>query len=299
MNNNKLILNIEIEKRIEPVDAPKVNVTGNFNTEHPLFSELAQHLAYEYNIYKTDSRTNLVLLEKLEILCKKARELTEDHYDGYDDYYEVKVIQWKDKVFLENKKPVKMYDEIICLGTDLYLVRIEDKFGLVTSTEELLRVEYTWVDKLNENCLYSKHENGVTIYNMKGELLMNDLEDTMEHFNPFGDHKDYIWAKRAGKWGLFDPFMNPLIPFRLEYDRCQILYARNRDDLYIKVFKGDKCGLINGVLNIVIVPLNDQIADIYHNVTKEYVIVRKAGEDEFNFTHDEVLKIEDKVRKQN
>ena len=299
MSKNKLVLHIEIEESLDKNESADITVLGDFKTEHILFEELAYYLAEEHRINRSSTNSNIDLLEKLEILCKKAREYCDPQNETYEDYYEVKAIQWNDKVFLENKEPLQMYDEIICLGTNLYLVRIEDKFGLISSKKQLLPVEFEKIDKLNENCFFSENENGVTIYNREGNVLLTGLQDAETHFNPFGDHKDYIWARKGGKWGLFDPYMKPLIPFRLDYDTCQILYAKNRDDLYIKVFKDGKCGLINGILNIVIVPLDNEIGDIYHNVMKEYVIVHKADEKEYNFSHGDVLNIEDQIRRQN
>ena len=92
--------------------------------------------------------------------------------------------------------------------------------------------------------------------------------------------------------------MKPLIPFSLEYDECEIVYNEDKNDLYIKVYKDDKCGLINGVLNIEIVPLEEEIEDIY-NFGKEYVITFKADHKKLNFSPQDILNIEKEFNKQN
>lgn len=274
------------------------NISGNFNTEHPYFEHLAYFLAEDNRLNRQYPKSNLDLLEKLEILCKKAREICEHNKNKDGDYREVKAIQWNDKVFFENKKPIKFYDEITCLKADLYLVSIGRKRGLITCTKELLPVEYDWIGRLCDSFIYSKIEEKVTIYNLQCELVLDNLEVCMHQINPFRDDKNYIWAKREGKWGLFDSDMNPLIPFSFEYDECEIVYNEDKNDLYIKVYKDDKCRLINGVLNIEIVHLEEEIEDIY-DFRKEYVITFKADHKNLNFSRQDILNIENEFKKQN
>lgn len=297
--NKKLTLSIELIENLDPFFWPDINISGNFNTEHILFEKLADHLGGEHFTNRDQTRYNLSLLEKLEILCNKAREHIKVNCECNEDYYEIKAVHWNDKIFLENKNPVDFYDEIMCIDTDLYLVFDDNQYGLITSTKKILPVKYIWIERICKKFVTAQNAEGVQIYNLIGELLLDNLEEAKEHFNPFGDHKDYIWAKREGKWGLFDPDLKPLIPFRLEYDSCDILHSRNRDDLYIKVYKDGKCGLINGVLNIDIVPLEEEIEDIYYNVTKEYVITFKADHPDLNFTKNDILGIEAKIKSQN
>lgn len=63
---------------------------------------------------------------------------------------------------------------------------------------------------------------------------------------------DYYWLKKEGKWGLFNYKLNQIIPFRLEYDSCELVSDKVQENIYIQVTKNGKCGLINGLLNILI-----------------------------------------------
>jgi hypothetical protein len=69
--NNKEVLNLKFTQEDISVN---LELSDNFNTEHPIFEELAFYLgALEYNHQKDSPSIHLTTLEKLEILCKKAR----------------------------------------------------------------------------------------------------------------------------------------------------------------------------------------------------------------------------------
>ena len=88
--NNKEVLNLKFTQEDISVN---LELSDNFNTEHPIFEELAFYLgALDYNFKKGQASIHLTTLEKLEILCKKAREYADEESSYSDNYNEIKVL---------------------------------------------------------------------------------------------------------------------------------------------------------------------------------------------------------------
>ena len=118
--NNKEVLNLKFTQEDISVN---LELSDNFNTEHPIFEELAFYLgALEYNHQKDSPSIHLTTLEKLEILCKKAREYADEESSYSDSYNEVRVLVNNDKYSLDT--PINLatsYDDIKLIDNNLLL----------------------------------------------------------------------------------------------------------------------------------------------------------------------------------
>ena len=232
-----------------------LKVSENFNTEDPIFEELAFYLgALEYNHQKDSPSIHLTTLEKLEILCKKAREYADEESSYSDSYNEIKVLVNNDKYSLDT--PINLatsYDDIKLIDNNLLLVKNDSLFGVVDVLgKEILPIQYEEIYLLNHSVVLARTKDLISLYSKDGVELLKDLEEVSENYNPFGANDNYYWLKKEGKWGLFDYNLNQIIPFRLEYDSCELVSDKVQENIYIQVTKNGKCGLINGLLNILI-----------------------------------------------
>lgn len=242
-----------------------LEVSDNFNTENPLFEELAFYLgAIEHHHQKDSASIHLTTLEKLEILCKKAREYADQESDYTDDYQEIKVLVVNKNYSLDY--PISLateYDNIKLITNNLLLVNRDSLFGVVdTVGKEIVPILFEEVFLLNDSIIQAKSNGIVSLYSTDGILIHAGLEDVTENFNPFGAIQDYYWFKKQGKWGLFDHKLNQIIPYRLEYDSCELVSNNTQQNIYIKVTKDGKCGLINGLLNVEVISLDREIENI-------------------------------------
>ncbi|MCG2760594.1 MAG: WG repeat-containing protein [Candidatus Delongbacteria bacterium] len=251
-----------------------LKLSDNFQTDQPIFDELAYYLgAIEHHILKDEASVHLTILEKLEILCKKAREYADEESEYADDYNEVKIITLTDKKYLGN--PTTLYDTIDIITNQLLKVSIEGKYGIITVlTKVILPTIYEQIIVLS-GYLEAHLKGNIYLYSSSGKLLLSDLEEIAENYNPFGAHMPYFWIKKENKWGLFDHKFNQIIPFRLDYDSCELISDNTKENIFIKVYKDGKCGLINGLLNIEVLELDDNIDDVVLTYNKTYLISKK------------------------
>lgn len=277
-----------------------LEVSDNFNTENPLFEELAFYLgAIEHHHQKDSASIHLTTLEKLEILCKKAREYADQESDYTDDYQEIKVLVVNKNYSLDY--PISLateYDNIKLITNNLLLVNRDSLFGVVdTVGKEIVPILFEEVFLLNDSIIQAKSNGIVSLYSTDGILIHAGLEDVTENFNPFGAIQDYYWFKKQGKWGLFDHKLNQIIPYRLEYDSCELVSNNTQQNIYIKVTKDGKCGLINGLLNVEVISLDREIENIV--LTAKAYLVTKKNNQQITVAKEDLIIIEEKIKFQN
>lgn len=277
-----------------------LEVSDNFNTENPLFEELAFYLgAIEHHHQKDSASIHLTTLEKLEILCKKAREYADQESDYTDDYQEIKVLVVNKNYSLDY--PISLateYDNIKLITNNLLLVNRDSLFGVVdTIGKEIVPILFEEVFLLNDSIIQAKSNGIVSLYSTDGILIHAGLEDVTENFNPFGAIQDYYWFKKQGKWGLFDHKLNQIIPYRLEYDSCELVSNNTQQNIYIKVTKDGKCGLINGLLNVEVISLDREIENIV--LTAKAYLVTKKNNQQITVAKEDLIIIEEKIKFQN
>ena len=278
-----------------------LNVSENFNTENPIFEELAFYLgALEYNHQKDSPSIHLTTLEKLEILCKKAREYADEESSYSYNYNEIKVLVNNDKYSLDT--PINLatsYDDIKLINNNLLLVKNDSLFGLVDVLgKEILPIQFEEIYLLNHSVVLARTKDLISLYSKDGVELLKDLEEVSENYNPFGANDNYYWLKKEGKWGLFDYKLNQIIPFRLEYDSCELVSDKVQENIYIQVTKNGKCGLINGLLNVEVISLDSEIESIVLSTNKSYLVIKKDNS-QTPISEEELNKIEEKIKYQN
>lgn len=278
-----------------------LKVSDNFNTEDPIFEELAFYLgALEYNHQKDSPSIHLTTLEKLEILCKKAREYADEESSYSDSYNEVRVLVNNDKYSLDT--PINLatsYDDIKLIDNNLLLVKNDSLVGVVDVLgKEILPIQYEEIYLLNHSVVLARTKDIISLYSKDGVELFKDLEEVSENYNPFGANDNYYWLKKEGKWGLFDHKLNQIIPFRLEYDSCELVSDKVQENIYIQVTKNGKCGLINGLLNVEVISLDSEIESIVLSTNKSYLVIKKDNS-QTPISEEELNKIEEKIKYQN
>lgn len=296
--NNKEVLNLKFTQEDISVN---LELSDNFNTEHPIFEELAFYLgALEYNHQKDSPSIHLTTLEKLEILCKKAREYADEESSYSDSYNEVRVLVNNDKYSLDT--PINLatsYDDIKLIDNILLLVKNDSLFGVVDVLgKEILPIQYEEIYLLNHSVVLARTKDLISLYSKDGVELLKDLEEVSENYNPFGANDDYYWLKKEGKWGLFNYKLNQIIPFRLEYDSCELVSDKVQENIYIQVTKNGKCGLINGLLNVEVISLDSEIESIVLSTNKSYLVIKKDNS-QTPISEEELNKIEEKIKYQN
>ena len=296
--NNKEVLNLKFTQEDISVN---LELSDNFNTEHPIFEELAFYLgALEYNLQKDSPSIHLTTLEKLEILCKKAREYADEESSYSDNYNEIKVLVNNDKYSLDT--PINLatsYDDIKLIDNNLLVVKNDSLFGVVDVLgKEILPIQYEEIYLLNHSVVLARTKDLISLYSKDGVELLKDLEEVSENYNPFGANDDYYWLKKEGKWGLFNYKLNQIIPFRLEYDSCELVSDKVQENIYIQVTKNGKCGLINGLLNVEVISLDSEIESIVLSTNKSYLVIKKDNS-QTPISEEELNKIEEKIKYQN
>ena len=296
--NNKEVLNLKFTQEDISVN---LELSDNFNTEHPIFEELAFYLgALEYNHQKDSPSIHLTTLEKLEILCKKAREYADEESSYSDSYNEVRVLVNNDKYSLDT--PINLatsYDDIKLIDNNLLLVKNDSLFGVVDVLgKEILPIQFEEIYLLNHSVVLARTKDLISLYSKDGVELLKDLEEVSENYNPFGANDDYYWLKKEGKWGLFNYKLNQIIPFRLEYDSCELVSDKVQENIYIQVTKNGKCGLINGLLNVEVISLDSEIESIVLSTNKSYLVIKKDNS-QTPISEEELNKIEEKIKYQN
>lgn len=296
--NNKEVLNLKFTQEDISVN---LELSDNFNTEHPIFEELAFYLgALEYNHQKDSPSIHLTTLEKLEILCKKAREYADEESSYSDSYNEVRVLVNNDKYSLDT--PINLatsYDDIKLIDNNLLLVKNDSLFGVVDVLgKEILPIQYEDIYLLNHSVVLARTKDLISLYSKDGVELLKDLEEVSENYNPFGANDDYYWLKKEGKWGLFNYKLNQIIPFRLEYDSCELVSDKVQENIYIQVTKNGKCGLINGLLNVEVISLDSEIESIVLSTNKSYLVIKKDNS-QTPISEEELNKIEERIKFQN
>ncbi|MPL56812.1 hypothetical protein SDC9_02302 [bioreactor metagenome] len=296
--NNKEVVNLKFTQENISLN---LELSDNFNTEHPIFEELAFYLgALEYNHQKDSPSIHLTTLEKLEILCKKAREYADEESSYSDSYNEVRVLVNNDKYSLDT--PINLatsYDDIKLIDNNLLLVKNDSLFGVVDVLgKEILPIQYEEIYLLNHSVVLARTKDLISLYSKDGVELLKDLEEVSENYNPFGANDDYYWLKKEGKWGLFNYKLNQIIPFRLEYDSCELVSDKVQENIYIQVTKNGKCGLINGLLNVEVISLDSEIESIVLSTNKSYLVIKKDNS-QTPISEEELNKIEEKIKYQN
>ena len=296
--NNKEVVNLKFTQEDISLN---LELSDNFNTEHPIFEELAFYLgALEYNHQKDSPSIHLTTLEKLEILCKKAREYADEESSYSDSYNEVRVLVNNDKYSLDT--PINLatsYDDIKLIDNNLLLVKNDSLFGLVDVLgKEILPIQFEEIYLLNHSVVLARAKDIISLYSKDGVELFKDLEEVSENYNPFGANDNYYWLKKEGKWGLFDYNLNQIIPFRLEYDSCELVSDKVQENIYIQVTKNGKCGLINGLLNVEVISLDSEIESIVLSTNKSYLVIKKDNS-QTPISEEELNKIEEKIKYQN
>lgn len=279
-----------------------LRISENFETENPLFDELAHYLgAGEYHHQKDCASIHLTTLEKLEILCKKARLYAEEESDFEDKYNEIRILKSDDSYLFNNdNNPVDaVYDDVKLIGNELILVRKDDLHGILDlAGSNILPVVFDEIYLASENVIYASNKTSISLYSADGKLLHSDLEDFSENYNPFGNKESYFWLKKDGKWGLFDYQLKQIIPFRLQYDSCELISDDTKNNIYIKVYSGRKCGLINGLLNVEVLKLDEDIKDIVMPSRKNFIIIKRNNQD-ISLSQAELQNIEQRIKFQN
>ena len=298
MSKTKQTISLEFSQEDISVN---LELSDNFNTEHPIFEELAFYLgALEYNHQKDSPSIHLTTLEKLEILCKKAREYADEESSYSDSYNEVRVLVNNDKYSLDT--PINLatsYDDIKLIDNNLLLVKNDSLFGVVDVLgKEILPIQYEEIYLLNHSVVLARTKDLISLYSKDGVELLKDLEEVSENYNPFGANDDYYWLKKEGKWGLFNYKLNQIIPFRLEYDSCELVSDKVQENIYIQVTKNGKCGLINGLLNVEVISLDSEIESIVLSTNKSYLVIKKDNS-QTPISEEELNKIEEKIKYQN
>ncbi|REC45879.1 hypothetical protein [Chryseobacterium sp. 5_R23647] len=255
-----------------------LKISENFETENPLFDELAHFLgAVEHHHQKDCTSIHLTTLEKLEILCKKARLYAEEEKEFEDKYNEIRILKSNDGYLFNNyNNPVDTeYNDIKLMSNELILVRKGDLHGILDlAGSTILPVIFNEIYLASENIISARTKESISLYSADGKVLHADLEDFSENYNPFGNKEPYFWLKKEGKWGLFDYELKQIIPFRFEYDSCELISDNAKNNIYIKVYSGRKCGLINGLLNVEVLKLNKDIKDIVMPGRKNFLIIK-------------------------
>ena len=298
MSKTKQTISLEFSQEDISVN---LELSDNFNTEHPIFEELAFYLgALEYNHQKDSPSIHLTTLEKLEILCKKAREYADEESSYSDNYNEIKVLVNNDKYSLDT--PINLatsYDDIKLINNNLLLVKNDSLFGVVDVLgKEILPIQFEEIYLLNHSVVLARTKDLISLYSKDGVELLKDLEEVSENYNPFGANDDYYWLKKEGKWGLFNYKLNQIIPFRLEYDSCELVSDKVQENIYIQVTKNGKCGLINGLLNVEVISLDSEIESIVLSTNKSYLVIKKDNS-QTPISEEELNKIEEKIKYQN
>ena len=298
MSKTKQTIVLEFTQKDSYTD---LEISDNFNTEDPIFEELAYYLgALDYNFKKNYAPIHLTILEKLEILCKKAREYAEEESSYSDNYSEIKVIVNNGKYSLDAPSNLATdYDDIKLIDNNLLLVKNDSLFGVIDVLgKEILPIQFEEIYLLNNYIILAKAKDLESIYSKDGLELYKDLEEVSENFNPFGANDNYYWLKKEGKWGLFDYKLNQIIPFSLDYDSCELISDNVQENIYIQVTKNGKKGLINRLLNVEVIKLDSDIDDIILSTNKTYLVTKKNNS-QISFSEEELNKIIEKIKSQN
>lgn len=254
-----------------------VNISDNFSPDEEVFNALAEHIADDYRFNYDQPRVSLTLLEKFEILCKTAREKIYESREDYNHYTKLSITAVNDKFALDiSEDNPKLFDKIKVLSNNFIHVVDSGKHGILNLQQDvILPIIYDKVYTPIDYYFAALKDQKYSIYNLEGKEVMGDLEKVGNNFNPFGADPEYIWLKKNGKWGLFDQNLTPILPFSLPYDSCEVI-NRYDEDIYLEVRKNGKTGLINGLLNITIIPLNPDIENIFFDrKTKIYAAYNK------------------------
>lgn len=296
--HNKEVIKLQFSQEGFRVD---LNLSDNFKTDQPIFDELAHFLgAIDHYHLKDESSVHLTTLEKLEILCKKARDYADEESEYADDYKEVRIITSDDKKLLQNSTAETiLYDSVDIISDDLLIVSLANTYGVITITgHQILPLEFQQIHLITKGYLEVHLKDKISLYTTSGKLLLSDLEEITENFNPFGAQTPYFWIKKENKWGLFDNKFNQIIPFKLEYDYCELISDNTQENLFIKVFKDNKCGIVSGLLNITVLELDDHIVDVVKTHKRTYLISRKDHKD-LELSIDDLTKAEERLKNQN
>lgn len=279
-----------------------LRISENFETENPLFDELAFYLgALEHYHQKDSSQIHLTTLEKLEILCKKARYYAQEE-DSFaeNSYKEIQVIRSKDDVFASKDFTIgRAFDEIKLISNNLFLAKegfLMGVFGL--DNAEVLPIIFEEIYLLTKNILYTRTKGFISLYSIEGQLIYSEIEKLSENFNPFGINPSYFWLKKNGKWGLFDHNLKQILPYKLEYDSCELITDDAKQKIYIKVSLDGKFGLIDGLLNIELVKFDEEIENMTLDSSKSYLVIKRANQ-EIVISDEELRKMEEKIKAQN
>lgn len=168
------------------------------------------------------------------------------------------------------------YDEDHSLSNGMTIVKQGNKFGLIDELgNEVLPILFDELYTIAVGLFIASYKCKKHLYSVNKGLVYSDIEDVEENYNPFGFNPEYYWIKKEGKWGLFNDSFKQIIPFRLEYDSCELITFLPSNNYYIKVTKDGKSGLINGLLNIVVIDLEDDIEDIILTQNNTFKVIKK------------------------
>lgn len=292
MNKNSITIEFEIED-----STSTLTTSDNFRTEESTFLDFAYYLgAIDHNLSADDNSSHLTTLEKLEILCKKAREYADQENLSSVKYAEVKITGINERKFLSHYQ-VPIYDSIELLTEDLIKIKIGNLYGLVNNEgKELVEVKYKDLHLLTDSFILLESSIKKEIISSSGKVVFTNLQEVVENFNPFGVGKNYFWLRKNYKWGLFDDQLKEIITFSLEYDHCELVTDNHHENIYIKVFKDEKVGLLNGLLNIEVIPLAEDIDDITEIKEKTF-LVTKVDSRTIKYSLDQLLQIESSLQK--
>lgn len=103
--------------------------------------------------------------------------------------------------------------------------------------------------ELNNHLMVWDGNNNVGLIDLKGEIVVPAIYDYIRRYQDFNDKRDKLIIEKDGLFGLLDADLKVLFPpmYRTSSDTNYAGYPEHNilNGQYIKVFKDEKCGLIN------------------------------------------------------
>lgn len=120
--------------------------------------------------------------------------------------------------------------------------------------------------ELNKHLRFYGENNKVGLINLKGDVVLSAVYDNIRKYQDFNDKRDKFIIEQDGMFGFLNSNLNVL--FQPIYCTTKHGYPEHNiiNEKYIKVFKNEKCGLINENGDVLIDFLFDDIKSIHDSL---------------------------------
>ena len=287
--NNEGFLEIQVDPW-RKINNKQLLVAKGLNEKYGYITEkLDTIIPFQYSSISPDHNKGLFIIAEqnrkyglIDMMNKVVADFSYDEIHNYDSLY---VLKASNKANLINSKgeyivDYNKYEHIYPYQNGRYLVRQNDKIGIITSNKETIipciydSISTKWIYGPNAHFVLKEGKSGIIDYN--GNTLIPVDYDELTYVN-----KDNIFVMKNKKWGVIDLKNNSVLP--LEYDDVwtnidNYWGVPNVEHVYLRL--GDDYFIYNKTSNEITPSLEvERIKDIFRTKYE-----KPASTEDFSFT---------------